>query len=264
MTTIARDRDAARAAPTSAALARSPLFAGLSGEELAEIAAATFVHPLTPGREVFGEGSPCSGLWLVASGQARLVQGSSDGRQRISGFCGPGDPLNLVAALDGGNHSVAAVAAQDTTLLYIPRQHFQELRKRIPRVGENATAEICAEIRRKEITGGVGSLKGAQERVGCVLLHLARRFGTPTPDGTRISYRLSRQDVADRAGTRGETAIRILSSLTGQGMIRTKEQMIEIVNLEGLRESTQCDDCQFDCSVFGPSPMGRQRVAAGK
>jgi hypothetical protein len=47
-------------------------------------------------------------------------------------------------------------------------------------------------------------------------------------------------------------------------MIRTKEQMIEIVNLERLRESTQCDDCQFDCSVFGPSPMGRQRVAAGK
>ncbi len=39
-----------------------------------------------------------------------------------------------------------------------------------------------------------------------------------------------------------------------EAMISTRKQIIEIHDLAALRRIAGCDECQFDCSVFGFPP----------
>jgi len=167
-------------------------------------------------------------------------------------FPARGEPLDLAAALDGGPHGVSAAAAEAATVVLVPGPVFAGLVARHPGVARNALRMVCAQLRQREISGALGVLRGAQERLGCTLLQLARQYGRPRGEGLRITYRLSRQDIADRTGIRLETAIRALSEMTNHGLVQTIEQHIEIVDVAGLREATGCAECQFDCSVFQP------------
>jgi CRP/FNR family transcriptional regulator len=161
-------------------------------------------------------------------------------------------PLELGAALDGRAFSATATTLEDSVLLFLPRKELLDIGRRHLNTVRNAVDQLCLEIRQRDIASAVATLKDAKGRVGCALLQLARQYGVPTDDGVRIDYRLSRQDVADRAGVRIETVIRILSDLTRQGAIRTQDQVIEIVTIQSLQGGSACEECQFDCSVFAP------------
>jgi CRP/FNR family transcriptional regulator len=229
-----------------------PLFAELDANEACAVEAEATLHCVSAGTELFAEGSPARGLWLANHGRLRVGHSGLDGRQQVVAFPARGEPLDLAAALDGGPHGVSAVAAEAVTVVLVPAPVFAGLVARHQGVARNALQVLCAQLRQREISGALGVLRGAQERVGCTLLQLARQYGGPGGDGQRIDYRLSRQDIADRTGIRLETAIRALSEMTNHGLIRTIEQHIELVDVGGLREATGCADCQFDCSVFQP------------
>jgi CRP-like cAMP-binding protein len=121
-------------------------------------------------------------------------------------------------------------------------------------------ALLCREVRQRDIVTAIGSLKDARGRIACCLLQLAREFGVREGQTIRIAYRLTRQDIADRAGVTIETAIRVLSEYQQQGIIRTQSQIIEILDVPRLQEPPQCGECQFDCSVFARPAVSARRV----
>jgi CRP/FNR family transcriptional regulator len=207
---------------------------------------------VTAGADVFIEGDPCPGLWLLARGRVRVYHSSADGRQRIVSFAMRSSPLELGAALDGRPFSAGATALDDSVLILIPRRELLDLGRRHLGTVRKAVDQLCLEIRQRDIASTIATLKDARGKVGCALLQLARQYGVPTPAGIRIDYRLSRQDIADRAGVRIETVIRILSDLSRQGAVRTEDQRIEIADLSALQSASACEECQFDCSVFAP------------
>jgi CRP/FNR family transcriptional regulator len=78
-----------------------------------------------------------------------------------------------------------------------------------------------------------------ERRVARVLLRMANTVGerleeTATPLGAtsaavRITIPLSRQDIADMAGTVLETAIRAMSKLQREGLVETREGHIVLL-----------------------------------
>jgi CRP/FNR family transcriptional regulator len=157
--------------------------------------------------------------------------------------------------MDGRKHGSSAVAIEDSTLVYVPRATLTNLGRVYPITIRNVIDQLCLELRQQDISTAITSLRDARGRIGCTLLQLAREHGTPIPGGKRIDYRLTRQDIADRSAVTLETAIRVLSNLQRSGAIRTNQQVIEIVDLAGLERLTECDSCEFDCSVFAsPQP----------
>lgn len=235
-----------------AALEECVLLAGVPRPDIERIAEVVGVHHVPVATDVFVEGDPCNGLWILARGRIRLYHSAADGRQRVVSFFTPSSTLELGAALDGRPFSATATTLEDSVLLFVPRREVAEVGRRFRETVRNAVNLLCVEIRQRGIVSAIATLKDARGRVGCALLQLSRQYGVPTDDGIRIDYRLSRQDIADRAGVRLETVIRILSDMTRQGILRTRDQFIEIIDIEQLRVPTACDECQFDCSVFEP------------
>jgi CRP/FNR family transcriptional regulator, nitrogen oxide reductase regulator len=69
-----------------------------------------------------------------------------------------------------------------------------------------------------------------ERRVARVLLRMANTTGQRLHDGSvRITVPLTRQDIADMAGTVVETAIRTMSKFQKQGLIETRDGHIVLL-----------------------------------
>jgi CRP-like cAMP-binding protein len=226
---------------------------GLSQEEIAAIAAQCTFHRVDAHQNLFEEGDESEGLWILLEGRFRIHHEMADGRQQVVGFRAPTAALELSSALDGRPNMATATALEPAVVMLVPRPALRALSQNYPATVRNVINLLCLEVRQRDIVNAIGSLKDARGRVACSLLQLARQFGKRNGDATTIAYRLTRQDIADRSGMTIETAIRVLSEFQQQDIIRTRAQIIEILDKERLQDLPRCAQCQFDCSVFsGP------------
>lgn len=233
-----------------AAMERCPLLGGLFPEQLGDIIPRSSVHFFPAHRRVFEEGGTSRGAWIIASGRVRLHHLMADGRQHAAGFRAPGATLELSSALDGRPYMATATTLEPTELVLVPRPLLAELAREYPVIVRNAIEQLCLEVRQRDITTAIAALKDARGRIGCTLLWLARQFGATEGKTIRINYKLTRQDIADRSGVTIETAIRVMSDMQQRRVIRTRSQIIEILDIEKVRDPTRCEECLFDCSVF--------------
>jgi CRP-like cAMP-binding protein len=114
---------------TARALARVPLFAGCSDEDLRDIAALAHLLGFEDGSVIVPEGEEGLGFYLLLSGEAVVVQ---DGREinRI----GSGEFFGEIALLEGTPRTASVVAAGRTVCLGILRSDFRPLLVRQPRI----------------------------------------------------------------------------------------------------------------------------------
>lgn len=236
------------------ALGSCPLFVGLSAAELAAMVDVCTARRLPAGTAIYTEHDRCVGLWVLAQGSAKLHQSAPDGRQHVVGFASAPAALLLGATIDGMQSTETATTLGPVRALLFPRPAFLELLRHRPATAVPAMQQLCAELRVRNIIGGVGAFKDARQRLACRLLQLARGYGRPAGTGVRIDLRLTRRDLANSVDVALETAIRALSPWERHGLIRTHDRMIEIHDIAALRLVAGCDACLFDCSVFGPPP----------
>lgn len=234
----------------SVALRKCALVSGLDDTEVASIAARTSIQRVGANRRLFEEGEDCRGLWIVTAGRVRLLHLMADGRQHAVGFHAPTTPLDLGAALDGRPYMTTAVTLVESEVVLVPKPLLNELARDYPVTIRNAITQLCLEVRERDITAAIAALKDARGRIGCSLLQLARQFGISENSTIRIAYPFTRQHIADRSGVTVETAIRVMSEMQQQGIISTDNQIITIHDLKNIRESINCEGCQFECSVF--------------
>jgi CRP-like cAMP-binding protein len=75
------------------------------------------------GSEVFVKGSPADGLYVVVSGSVRVV---GDGGAEL-GVLGAGDFFGELSLLEGAPHGRDVVAIEDTELMVIAKERFDDL-----------------------------------------------------------------------------------------------------------------------------------------
>jgi CRP-like cAMP-binding protein len=232
---------------TVTVLAECGLFQGLEPEELLTVADLARLHAFKPRSDVFLEGQACEGLWIVIAGQVRLYHTAADGRQQVIGFRSSSAVLELGAALDERPFTTTATVMNSATLAFLARPALLALVRRNPVIVRNVIDQLCLELRQRDISNAVAGLKDARSRVYCTLLRLAQQFGVPAGRHVRIAYRLTRRDIADMSGVTLETAIRALSDLQRQEIVRTRSQILDLVDLGRLQHAAACQECQLGC-----------------
>ncbi len=84
------------------------------------------------GQEVFSEGDPGDGLYVVADGVVEVSGVITAGHRCILARFGPGDFFGELALVDNKPRSATAVALQPTTLYFVPREAMLEVLMRAP------------------------------------------------------------------------------------------------------------------------------------
>ncbi len=113
-------------------LRKTPLFASLTETELRALAPRVSTRHFQRGEFLFGEGDPCKGLFLVASGKIRIFKLSPEGREQVLAVEGPGSSFAELPVFDGGNYPAAASALEDAKVLFISRKDFQNFCREHP------------------------------------------------------------------------------------------------------------------------------------
>ena len=220
-------------------LAKVPIFSGLTESELGFLAERTVPRHYSAGEMVFGEGEPCSGLYVVESGNVRIFKSSPNGREQVLSIDGPGSSIAELPVFDGGAYPASAAAVDDVTLLFVSKQDFQALCLAHPQVPLKVLRVVGTRLRR--LVGIIEELSftTVRRRLASYLLRLAQRSGKRTVEGVEITLPITNQELAAQIGTVRELVSRNLSRLQAEGMLKTDGRNLLIYNLKALEDENR-------------------------
>jgi CRP-like cAMP-binding protein len=203
-------------------LRSSTLYRNLSGEDQRRLAAVSLARTYEKGETLFAEGDPPELLVTIASGRVKVVKTIPSGKEIILEIFGPGDPVGAVVAYEGRPYPASAVAIERCECILVRRNEFFALFERHPSLVRGfltGMAQRIVELTRRipEVAGG-----RVETRFAHLFLKLADRMGRNRADGRFVPLPLSRQELADLAGTTVETAIRIMSRWGKEGVVLTE------------------------------------------
>ena len=201
-------------------LRRVPLLSNLTNDQIATVADRFRADTFAPDAIVFLEGDPADRLWVVQAGQIKIVKHKSDGQENLLEVIMPGEVFGGAAILFPA-HPATAVAMNETQTLSLERAEFLNLLRRCPEVALHIIDTLGERLRAAMKMRALAPER-VEVRLANILLKLARKIGAPVDEGLRIDISLSRQDLADMAGTTIETTIRIMSRFRKEGLVHTE------------------------------------------
>ena len=178
------------------------------------------------GGTIFREGQPAEAVWIVKSGRVHLMKFLADGKASTACVMTSGEPFCCLPTLDGKPYPVDAMAAIDSVVVRIPLAAFHQAMDRSPAFTHEALCLFCDRLRQVEHKSCM-IYEPAEARLAQALIGLMKKFGQTIP--------LTRQELAEVAGTTHETAIRTLSRFRRQGLIRSARGKTTIVQPEKLQ-----------------------------
>jgi CRP/FNR family transcriptional regulator len=215
-------------------LAGLALFASLSPGELAAIEPVFRRSELAAAAVIFFEGEPPHWLYIVLGGHVKLIKHSADGRDIILYIAMPGDLIGGVSAFGRRPHPFTAQAMVPATVLRVAGPDFAAVMEAHPAVARQTLDDLIERLTEAHEMMKSLAVERVERRIARQLLKLAARAGRPVAGGVEISVPLSRQDVADLAGTTVETAIRVLSRWRRAEIVRTAGGHLVVVDAAAL------------------------------
>ena len=223
-------------------LTRVPIFSGLSEGELAFLAQRTVARRFSAGESVFGEGEPCTGLYVVESGHVRIFKSSPGGREHVLAIEGPGSSVAELPVFDGGNYPASVSALDDAILLFLSKQDFQALCLEHPQVALKVLRVVGARLRR--LVGIIEELSftTVRHRLAAFLVRLAKTSGARSAKGFEVTLPANNQELASQIGTVRELISRNLSRFQAEGMIKIDGRSVLVTDLKALEAELQSGD----------------------
>jgi CRP/FNR family transcriptional regulator, cyclic AMP receptor protein len=130
------------------ALARAPLFEGMSETGLRIFAGIATERTLEAGARLFAQGEAAEALYVVKSGGLRLVAASGPLQKDVATL-GPGESVGELALLASGVRLVSAAAAGPTEIVEIARRDFFRTAQEKPQACLKLSLLIAADLSRR-------------------------------------------------------------------------------------------------------------------
>lgn len=218
----------------SQVLAKAPLLADLSPNELQLLAARTVRKLFVSGELLFSEGEPCNGLHIIARGKVRIFKTSVNGREQVLAVNGPGDTVAELPVFDGGPYPASASATEDAEIAFISRRDFHAYCLEHPEVALKVLAQVGARLRR--LVGIIEELSFTtiRQRLIAMLVKLAQAQGTKSDRGIEFQLPSTHQELASQLGTVRELISRNLMRLQAEGLLDVDARHIVVRDLKGL------------------------------
>lgn len=129
------------------ALETSKLFAQLPSEVRARLQAVAQPRSYQPGQEIFREGDPGEGLYVVREGLVEIAALVGGQKPQVLSQVGPGDIFGEMAVIENAPRSATAIARKETTVDFLPRAELLELLTASPALALALTREISRRLR---------------------------------------------------------------------------------------------------------------------
>lgn len=217
------------------------VFRGVPAKEIESLVRVTQTERHPPREFIFTEGDPSLWLYLVRSGRVKILKHSRAGKDVVLELLGPGDIFGGVAVLEQRPFPATAQAMESTEVLKIPRNALLALSGRHPSIVRELALMIGQRLRAAHEAVKTLAVERVESRLAATLMRLADREGKPSRAGVELPYHLTRQSLADMAGTTVETTIRVVSRWIKEGLVVDESERLVLKHQDVLRAMAQGD-----------------------
>ena len=215
-------------------LSHLPLFAELSGEQLATLVGGTREKRVGKGEMLFQKGDMPRGMYLVVFGQIKLAFPSTQGNEKVVEILGPTQTFGEAVMFMDRPYPVFAEALSNTLLLHVGKNPVFEMLETDVSFARRMLAGLS--LRLHSLVCDVESYSqrsSAQRIVGYLLQHAAAVSGDQQ---IAVTLPTSKQVIASRLNLTPETLSRIFHDLAAGGLITVRGKQITIHDQRRLRE----------------------------
>ncbi len=207
----------------------------LTDDERLNLAEHSYMAFAERGEVVWIAGAPCEFFAIVGNGFVKMTRTTPQGAEVAVEFLGPGQCFGLLAALEGRNFPLSAVAVTHSWYVKVPTRVLLDLYKSSASLRDQMLRTLAPRLRKAHDMMARMSTGKVEQRIAAVLLILGESYGrTGKLGGVRLNVPLTRQDISEMAGTTVETCIRVMSKWQKAEVVTTEHQVITIRNLDAL------------------------------
>ncbi len=221
-----------------------PLFAAMDAAELDAVIAQASALRIPKGTAVFEQGEAAEHFYVLLNGRLKVVKTSPDGRQVVVRFVVPGDIYGIAKALDRADYPASAVALVDSVTLAFDMALWDDFMARHPAFARNVMRMMGRRIEEAHTRLQVMSTQDVEHRVAHAILRLVRESGRKVEDGVLVDFPLSRQDIAESAGTTLHSVSRVLSAWENAGIVAVGRRKVIVRDTERLARLAEGGDAQ--------------------
>jgi len=181
---------------------------------------------------VFRAGKKAYHLFYILSGQVKLLEENTDGKELITRIAKQGDFIGYSALIQNEPYHIDAVALEKSEICIIPKNAFLDLMYKDVNVSHRFIKMLCNELQNKEVKLIQMAYNSVRKRVADSLISLVDQA---EEDNTNQKVTVLREDLAAMVGTAKESAIRALCDLKEAGLVKIESGYIEILKFDELK-----------------------------
>jgi len=186
------------------------------------------------GSYIFREGEPIYGIYFIQQGGVKVVTKSLHGREQIVRLAKEGQILGH-RGVGRTYYYFNSVALMDSLICFVENELFYEACMNCPEFAVKLIFFYASELRRAELRVKYQAQMNIREKVAMAFTYSYELFGV-NPDTRMLNISLSRQDIADIAGTTAEQVTRQLSDFESEKLIARNKREIILLNIKGLED----------------------------
>lgn len=181
---------------------------------------------------IYTEGNHPVRLFYIDKGKVKTYKTNEDGKEFTVGLFAEGDFFGYTALLEESIYKENAEALEDAEVTIIPKEDFEKLIHSNAAVQRKFIQLLAKNVSEKEEQLLNIAYNSLRKRVADALIKLQNKY--KKEGDTIFSMHISREDLANIAGTATESLIRTLSDFKNEKLIEVKEGNIIILNEKKL------------------------------
>lgn len=124
-------------------IAGTQLFSDLPWQDIEGLAAYLQCYRVAAETAIFAEGDPGSYMCLLVSGQVDIIKTDSDGCSHRMLTIARGKTIGEMSIIDGEPRSATCMAAQESVLLLLTKEHYKRIIQERPALAVHILAKLA-------------------------------------------------------------------------------------------------------------------------
>lgn len=217
-------------------LAGSPLFSGLSPEELARIAKSCQIRNYAKGEMVFSVGAACEAFHIVFNGQVKLFVVSPAGQEKVIEIISPGQSFAEALVFLNKPYILNAQALTDTVLVNVSKRGVVSEIEQDPHFALHMLAGVSRRLHGLVQDVEAYALHSGMQRLIGYLLRDVEMDTACEHNTLTVSLPASKATIASRLSLTPEYFSRVLHELEAQQLIIIDRRDIRILDVQKLAD----------------------------
>lgn len=215
--------------------AKTSLFTPLEPEERDAIAALAVEKRFAAGDVLLREGTPCEGLYVIASGLVKIIKSSPTGREIMLAVESAPSSVAEVPLFDNGDNPATVIALRDTVAFLLRKDDFRRFCEAHPKVPLKVLVVVGKRLRQLVQLVESVTFGSVRQRLARTLLEFAETGGgEPLVPATH-------EELALRLGTVREVVSRNLARFQAEGMLKMVKRQIVLTDRAALRSEAETE-----------------------